>query len=134
MYYITCLVLHLRIHHALEPLIRFILYVSRAGGFLQSAIFGTSGMRLVADGLTFNPPPPRATGSTATMMGVQSFHFRGHRLSQQVSEETMTYNLISSEVSAAALILTVEADGSVHPLKAGSPVAVARGRAKITLA
>jgi len=44
---------------------------------LQSAIFGTSGMRLVSDGLTFNPPPPRATGSAATMMGVRSFHFRG---------------------------------------------------------
>ena len=43
------------------------------------AIFGTSGMRLVSDGLTFNPPPPRATGSAATMMGVISFHFRGHR-------------------------------------------------------
>ena len=39
-------------------------------------------MRLVSDGLTFNPPPPRATGSTATMMGVRSFHFRGHRLTQ----------------------------------------------------
>lgn len=60
----------------------FVSRASRAGGFLQSAIFGTSGMRLVSDGLTFNPPPPRATGSVATMMGVRSFHFRGHRLTQ----------------------------------------------------
>jgi len=36
-------------------------FITGAGGFLQSAIFGTSGLRLHSDHLTFNPPPPRAT-------------------------------------------------------------------------
>ena len=133
----------------------FVGCVQGAGGFLQSAIFGTSGMRLVSDGLTFNPPPPRATGSAATMMGVRSFHFRGaihehrilfacalltclrrrpgHRLSQQVTEETMSYSVISSEASAPALTLTVDADGSKHQLAVGAPVSAPRGKAKITV-
>ena len=126
---------------------------------IAQAIFGTSGMRLVSDGLTFNPPPPRATGSAATLMGVTSFHFRGHRyvafrfrrpilsssqmtdnlehcdrLSQQVTEDSMTYSVLSSDASSAALTLSLEADGSTHALKLGSPVTAARGRAKITLA
>ena len=107
--------------------------IMTAGGFLQSAIFGTSGMRLVSDGLTFNPPPPRATGSSATMLGVSSFHFRGHRLSQQVTEDMMVYSVVASEAAAPALVVTVEADGSSHPLAVGSPVSAPRGRAKISL-
>ena len=108
-------------------------FITGAGGFLQSAIFGTSGMRLVSDGLTFNPPPPRATGSSATMMGVSSFHFRGHRLSQQVTEDSMTYSVVASEPGAPGLSVTVEKDGSSHDLTVGTPVTAARGRAKIVL-
>ena len=116
---------HLASHSALP--------LSTAGGFLQSAIFGTSGMRLVSDGLTFNPPPPRATGSTATLMGVTSFHFRGHRMSQEVTEASMTYCVISSKTGAPRLALVVEDDGSSHELRVGMPVQVARARAKIVL-
>ena len=67
------------------------------------------------------------------MLGVSSFHFRGHRLSQQVTEDTMTYSVVASEAAAPALVVTVEADGSSHPLAVGSPVSAPRGRAKISL-
>ena len=50
----------------------------------QSVLFGTSGMRIRKGGLTFNPPPPSATGTAATMLGVHSLHFRGNRISQEV--------------------------------------------------
>jgi hypothetical protein len=56
------------------------------------------------------------------------------RLSQQVTEDSMTYSVLSSDASSAALTLRVEADGSTHALKLGSPVTAARGRAKITVA
>ncbi len=29
-----------------------------AGGFLQSLVFGATGLRIAADGLLFNPPAP----------------------------------------------------------------------------
>ena len=39
-------------------------FITGAGGFLQQALFGSSGMRLEADKLTFNPPPCRASGES----------------------------------------------------------------------
>ena len=104
-----------------------------AGGFLQSAIFGTSGMRLHANELSFNPPPPRATGSLATMLGVRSFHFRGHRLSQRVTESTATYEVLESGAGAPPLSLVPEGKPA-QPLAAGSSVTLPRGRARIVLA
>lgn len=108
-------------------------FITGAGGFLQSAIFGTSGMRLVSDGLTFLPPPPHATGSKATMMGVRSFHFRGHRLSQQVREQTMSYEVLSSAPGAPALTFTLDG-GAGRQLAVGHPVkGVKRGKCKISV-
>ena len=108
-------------------------FITGAGGFLQSAIFGASGMRLVSDGLTFNPPPPRASGSSATMLGMSSFHFRGHRLSQQVTEDSMTYGVVASEPGSPELCVKLEVDGTLHDLAVGMPVKARRGRAKIVL-
>merc|ERR1712217_799845 len=62
-------------------------FLTGAGGFLQSVIFGTSGMRIKADGLHFNPPPPSATGTRATGFIMHSFHYQGARLRQEVTAD-----------------------------------------------
>lgn len=107
-------------------------FITGAGGFLQSAIFGTSGLRLHSNHLSFNPPPPAASGSNATMLGVRSFHFRGHRLSQQVTTNTVRYEILESLPGSPTLSLTRDGYASV-PLKAGLPVLVPRGLAQIVI-
>jgi trehalose/maltose hydrolase-like predicted phosphorylase len=71
-------------------------FITGAGGFLQSVIFGTSGMRITSHALTFNPPPPSSTGTGATMLGVRSLHYLGNRLSQQVTQNSSVYELLES--------------------------------------
>ena len=105
-------------------------FLTGAGGFLQSVVFGTSGMRLKTDRLTFNPPPPSATGGAATSMSMLGFHFRGSTLNQVVTEDTVTYELASADASAPTLVL-VEAGGASHPLVRGSPVMMPRTTAEI---
>lgn len=69
-------------------------FITGAGGFLQSLVFGTSGMRITKDGLTFNPPPPSATGTNATSFTLHSLHYLGSRLRQTVTEDTMEFELL----------------------------------------
>ena len=45
----------------------------------------------------------------------------------------MSYSVLSSEASAPALTLSVDADGSKHQLAVSAPVSVPRGKAKITV-
>ena len=42
----------------------------------------------------------------------------------------MSYSVLSSEASAPALTLSVDADGSKHQLAVGAPASVPRGKAK----
>jgi len=69
-------------------------FITGAGGFLQSLIYGTSGMRIMKDRLVFDPPPPRATGTDAWKLTLHSFHYRGWRLRQEVTEQKATYELL----------------------------------------
>lgn len=66
------------------------------------------------------------------MLGVQSFHFRGHRLSQQVTEDTTTYELLESSADAPALSLVPEGKPGT-PLQVHVPVTMPRGKASIVL-
>ena len=43
------------------------------------------------------PPPPRATGTKATKLTLHSFHFRGARLRQEVTEDAVTFELLEAE-------------------------------------
>merc|ERR1719428_1794186 len=60
-------------------------FLTGAGGFLQSLIFGTSGMRLRKEGLHFNPPPPWSSNTKATSFILHAFHFLGSQLRQEVT-------------------------------------------------
>ena len=67
---------------------------------MQSLIFGTSGMRVVKGMLTFNPPPPSATGTNASRLTVHSFHYLGSRLRQEVTDAHATYELVGASAGA----------------------------------
>jgi len=72
-------------------------FITGAGGFLQSLVFGTSGMRIKKDGLYFAPPPPAATGTPATKVILHSFHYLGWRLRQEVSANEVSYELLGGK-------------------------------------
>eukprot|EP00729_Bicosta_minor_P024818 gene24818-10961_t len=109
-------------------------FLTGAGGFLQSALFGSSGMRLTKNGLTFDPPPPSASGGMATMMGIRAINYHGNQISRQVRENTVTTLLVKAgSGSAAALVLTDATTGETTPLQVGVPITTARGKATIQL-
>ena len=100
-------------------------FITGAGGFLQSLVFGTSGMRIGKDQLTFTPPPPSATGTKASGLVLHSFHFRGSRLRQEVTKSTVVYELLGADENAQPLTVAC-GDGAPQPLVAGKPVSFAR--------
>jgi len=103
-------------------------FITGAGGFLQSTVFGTSGLRIassLAGGLTFSPPPPMATGTAATRISLGSFYFRGSRLRQDVTENSTTYTLLSSSVNAPQLSISSE-NGLNEVMEVGKPVRLER--------
>ena len=109
-------------------------FLTGAGGFLQSVVFGTSGMRLLSDRITFNPPPPSATGGTATSISMR-FNYQRAMLYQTVTQDTVEFGVLLLRVPgegtgeaappATALVL-VKADGSKVPLVAGKGITVPR--------
>jgi len=99
-------------------------FITGAGGFLQSLIYGTSGMRIKRDGLYFNPPPPSATGTRAHKLTLHSFHYLGWRLRQEVTEEHVRYEVLGG--SGPALCLAIE-DDRPKRLALGRRIACRRG-------
>lgn len=108
-------------------------FITGAGGFLQSLIFGTSGMRIKHDGLWFNPPPPSATGTRATQLAIHSFHYLGSRLRQEVTSSTTRYELLEAKPGASKLVVHPKT-GEAQPLVVGKPVDFGREPVVIKLA
>lgn len=99
-------------------------FLTGAGGFLQSVVFGTSGMRLLSDRLTFNPPPPSATGANATALSLKGVHWRGARFDQRVAADSVVYTLTQAPRSGGVSL--VAADGTEQALRVGTPVVLKR--------
>jgi hypothetical protein len=93
-------------------------FLTGAGGLLQSVVFGSSGMRLLADRLTFNPPPASASGGSATSITMHGFHYRGSQLSLTVTEDHVSFVLDAIAPGAPPLEF-VGADGKARPLVLG---------------
>lgn len=60
-------------------------FITGAGGFLQSLVFGAAGLRLERERLRVAPPPLSATGTGATRI-VLRLSFLGARLRQEITE------------------------------------------------
>jgi hypothetical protein len=110
-------------------------FITGAGGFLQSALFGSLGMRIKGLGeLTYDPPPPSSTGVRGVVsMGVDSLHFCGWRLSQTVTQETMAFRVLEAKMKVGGESLELRlANGTAVQLRAaGDAVAVPRGPASL---
>lgn len=103
-------------------------FITGAGGFLQSLIFGTSGMRIRREGLHFDPPPPSATGTAASRLILHSFHYLGWRLRQEVTAAEASYELLGGRGPLLCLEVGGEPPRELHP---GVRLAHPRGPAQI---
>mmetsp|Transcript_113316 Transcript_113316/g.225683 ORF Transcript_113316/g.225683 Transcript_113316/m.225683 type:complete len:1175 (-) Transcript_113316:84-3608(-) len=116
-------------------------FITGAGGFLQSLIFGISGLRVRRDRLEFKAAPPAAIGSTAAHISIHSFHYRSSRLRLEVTAQTAYVELLATLPDAPMLCL-LKGDQSPIPLVIGkryecqrtvaSEIMVCDGRSKYT--
>ena len=102
-------------------------FITGAGGFLQSVLFGYSGLRLrdADQGLTLVPPP---NPGNATLVRIHSLHYQGSTLSIDVTNDTLTVLLLTE--GSTPLVLLPENE-EAKPLVVGVPVAIASGPASI---
>jgi len=112
-------------------------FLTGAGGFLHSVVFGTSGLRLRRGGLHFDPPPPSATGSTASAFVLHSFHYLGWRLRQEVLQSIVRFEVLGG--GGPPLCLQLEDDpprellvGKRISFQRGIPSSIAKCRPGIT--
>lgn len=87
-------------------------FLTGAGGFLQSLIFGTSGMRIEGSRLHFKAVPLSATGTRASKLALHSLHYRGSRLRMEMDASRVSYELLAA--AAPALCITVEGRPESH--------------------
>eukprot|EP00039_Didymoeca_costata_P001279 m.51219 g.51219 ORF g.51219 m.51219 type:complete len:846 (+) comp10717_c0_seq2:16-2553(+) len=108
-------------------------FLTGAGGFLQSLVFGTSGMRLNVGQLDFNPPPPSATGSNATKISLKGFNYLGFKINQDVTETTVSYTIVKAPSDAMdSQCLKLIANGGTQILS-GKAVSIPRAPHHILL-
>lgn len=105
-------------------------FITGAGGFLQSVIFGTCGMRITGDALTFDPPPPSASGTAATGFAIHSLHYLDSRLRQEVTEDTISFEVLE-RLREDAPILCLSRQGRERQLHVGERVQMLLGPAII---
>jgi len=107
-------------------------FITGAGGFLQTVVFGTSGMRIERDRLFFSPPPPSATGTGAVRLTMHSFHYLGSRLRQEVTADVSRYELLETSPGAPRLFVEDLASSDRQQLEVGVAVELARGPVSIS--
>jgi hypothetical protein len=97
-------------------------FITGAGGFLQSVIFGALGIRIGRDSLTVDPPPPSATGTHTTRFVAHSFHYLGASLRQEVTEKHIRFELLqpSPQVSLCVARSTTSRSGWRHKGRSAS--------------
>lgn len=103
-------------------------FITGAGGFLQSVVFGTSGMRIGRSGLVFDPPPPSATGTEAKRFVVHSLHYLGSRLRHEVTESHQRFELLEAGIQTLCLFREHHDE---FTLVVGKSIGVPRGRCEV---
>ena len=95
-------------------------FITGAGGFLQSVVFGYGGVRLLPGQLAWSPPP---LPQNATALKLASVHYRGSTLDLAVAGGVMTVTLVGQQSGAAALQFVPGTAGPVT-LQLSEPVSV----------
>ena len=89
-------------------------FLTGAGGFLQSVLFGATGMRLNPDNLTFSTvPPPSLFGATA--ISLERLAYRGLRIDQRVTGDHITFSLADPAPTGRSPRL-IDTSGKEHPM------------------
>jgi protein-glucosylgalactosylhydroxylysine glucosidase len=100
-------------------------FITGAGGFLQSVVFGYGGIRLQEDRLTLRVPPLPA-GSTSLVL--RGLHYQGNKLSITITAGKVTVEVAERDEGAAALVLCT-ADGTLRKLTVGAQLRFSRDAA-----
>jgi hypothetical protein len=92
-------------------------FITGAGGFLQSVVFGYGGLRLREDRLDVHPPP---LPSGATKLTLNGLHYRGNKLKLEITSTRWSIQVLKRQAGATDLDLC-DLNG-VRPLKFGNTI------------
>lgn len=110
-------------------------FITGAGGFLQSALFGATGMRIRSPcSLDFDPPPPNITGvKSVTSIGARGVHLCGFRFQVDIDEEMMVFKVLENRTDEASLVLNIPNGKITRLRKVGDAVRAPRSEASLTV-
>lgn len=100
-------------------------FITGAGGFLQSLIFGYGGIRLQLDGLHLDPVLPDGT-QTLSFNGIT---YLGNKINFAFDPENVTVEVTKQLEGCKSLILSLQS--STFELKVGVPCIFVKGKAMI---
>lgn len=101
-------------------------FITGAGGFLQTVIYGYGGFRLKDSELAFNPTlPPNVTKMTIRV------HYLGSQMDFVISEEKVSITVVSAGPIAPGL--EVSTAQRVVRLERGKPITVNRDRGEVRM-
>jgi len=103
-------------------------FITGAGGFLQSVLYGYGGLRVRDDHLDLMPPPLPQNTTAITLKGV---NYQGNRLRISVSADDISVQILSAQPTAKAL--TLNSDGKSWPLNVDGSVVTQKRAAKYTI-
>eukprot|EP01116_Phalansterium_solitarium_P016178 TRINITY_DN3701_c0_g1_i1.p1 TRINITY_DN3701_c0_g1~~TRINITY_DN3701_c0_g1_i1.p1 ORF type:complete len:702 (-),score=253.28 TRINITY_DN3701_c0_g1_i1:809-2914(-) len=103
-------------------------FLTGAGGFLQAIWAGWGGVRINADGITFNP----TVGPNFSAIKYSNLHYLGNFVDISFDSTGITFQAQGAIDGATALAVTAP-DGRVHPLST-TPLTVPLGRTLLAAA
>ncbi len=108
-------------------------FLTGAGGFLQSVIFGYGGLRLSDDALLLHPPQPPGN---ATSVGLHGVDYQGVPLAITTTKDEVTVEILQPKSSESALgprleIRSLVRSGPVRQLVPGVPISLPRAQGAV---
>ncbi len=98
-------------------------FITGAGGFLQSVLYGHMGLRYNSGDLSLNPVLPANT----TRLAARSISYLGHLFDLEYDNKTIRVTLVSQQ-SFGPKMTVVDKVGVAHPLQVGVAVTVDLGQ------
>ena len=97
-------------------------FITGAGGFLQSVVFGQTGLRIRTNQLTIQTPP---LPQNATLIRLTSFHYQGYQLTLESDGNTVTISVVGEQPGANAIQLVYQG-AAPAPLTVGTSISYPR--------